>query len=99
MEPSPSVLSRSLFMRYGMPVCCVVMTLPIAGYLLSGGTIGGPLNDLALVVPLLACVGMHFALRRLPGKSSHGRHDERDTPVLRPGPSVRPVTRHRIGPT
>ena len=75
------VAKRSLFMRYGMLVCCIAMTLPIAGYLLSGGTFGGLLDDLALVVPLLACVGMHFALHRLPRRSRHGGHDERDTPA------------------
>ena len=76
-----SIAKRSLFMRYGMLVCCVAMTLPIAGYLLSGGTFGGLLDDLALVVPLLACVGMHFVLHRLPGRSCHGGHDQRDTPA------------------
>ena len=72
---------RGLFMRYGMLVCCIAMTLPIAGYLLSGGTFGGLLDDLALVVPLVACAGTHFALHRLTGKSCHGGHDERDAPV------------------
>ena len=84
------VAKRSLFARYGMPVCCVAMTLPIAGYLLSGGTFGGLLDDLALVVPLLACVGIHFALHRLPGRSCHGGQDERDTPALSPDPGAMP---------
>ena len=75
------------------------MTLPIAGYLRSGRTFGGLLDDLALMVPLLACVGMHFVLHRLPGRSRHGRHEERDAPCARPDPARRSVTRHRIGPT
>ena len=79
--PGGPVAKRSLFARYGILVCCVAMTLPIAGYLLSGGSFGGLLDDLALVVPVLACVGMHFALHRLPGRSRHGGHDERDTPA------------------
>ena len=49
--PSGPVAKRSLFARYGMLVCCIAMTLPIAGYLLSGGTFGGLLDDLALVRP------------------------------------------------
>ena len=57
------------------------MMLPIAGYLLSGGTFGGLLDNLVLVVPLVACVGMHFALHRLTGKSCHGGQDERDAPA------------------
>ena len=73
-----------------MLVCCVAMTLPIAGYFLSGGTFGGLLDDLVLVVPLLACVGMHFALHRLLGKSCHDGHDERDTPVRPSGPGATP---------
>lgn len=79
--PGGPIAKRSLFMRYGMLICCIAMMLPIAGYLLSGGTFGGLLDDLALVVPLVACVGMHFALHRLTGKSCHGRHDERDAPA------------------
>ena len=79
--PGGPVARRSLFARYGMLVCCVAMTVPIAGYLLSGGTFGGLLDDLALVVPLLACAGMHFVLHRLPGRSCHGGHDEGDTPA------------------
>jgi len=81
---------RSLFVRYGMLVCCIAMTLPIAGYLLSGGTFGGLLDNLALAVPLVACVGTHFALHRLTGKSCHGGHDERDAPVRPSGPGETP---------
>ena len=87
---------RSLFMRYGMLVCCIAMTLPIVAYLLSGGTFGGLLDNLALVVPLLACVGTHFALHRLTGKSCHGGHDERDAPVrpIRPGRTPSATSSH-----
>lgn len=84
------VAKRSLFARYGMLVCWVAMTLSIAGYLLSGGTSGGLLDDLALVVPLLACVGMHFVLHRLPGRSCHGGHDGRNTPAPRSEASRKP---------
>ena len=90
MIPDRPVAKRSLFARYGMLVCCVAMTLPIAGYLLSGGTFGGLLDNLALVVPLLACIGMHFALHRLPGRSCHGEHDERITPARSPDPGATP---------
>ena len=75
------VAKRSLFVRYGMLVCCLAMVLPIAGYLLSGGTFGGLLDHLALAVPLVACVGTHFALHRLTGKSCHGGNDESDAPA------------------
>ncbi len=87
---------RSLFMRYGMLVCCVAMMLPIAGYLLSGGTFGGLLDNLALVVPLLACVGTHFALHRLTGKSCHGGEDEIDAPIrpARPGATPGATSSH-----
>lgn len=52
MGQSPAV--PSLFMRYGMLDCCIATTLPIAGYLLSGVTFGGLLDNLALAVPLVA---------------------------------------------
>ena len=83
-------MKRGLFVRYGMLVCCIAMTLPIAVYLLSGGTFGGLLDNLALVVPLVACVGMHFVLHRLTGKSCHGGHDERETPARPSGPGGTP---------
>ena len=87
---SGPIAKRSLFARYGMLVCCVAMTLPIVGYLLGGGTFGGLLDDLALVVPLLACVGTHFVLYRLLGRSCHGRHEERDPPALPPETARKP---------
>ena len=88
--PGGPVTKRSLFMRYGMLFCCIAMMLPIAGYLLSGGTFGGLLDNLALVVPLVACVGMHLVLHRLTGKSCHGGHDESDMPARPSGPGGTP---------
>ncbi len=72
---------RNLFMRYGMLACCVVMLLPVGGYFLGGGTLSGLLDNLLLLVPLLACVGMHFVLHRLMGRSCHGGHEDMKTPV------------------
>lgn len=37
-----------------MLVCCIAMALPIAGYLPSGVTFGGLLDNLALAVPPVA---------------------------------------------
>ena len=48
-------------------------------------TVSGLLDNLALVVPLLACVGMHLALHRLTGKSCHGEHQNREAPAHRSG--------------
>ncbi len=64
-----------------MLACCAVMLLPVGGYLLGGGTVSGSLDNLALVVPLLACVGMHFVLHRLMGKSCHGEQEDREAPA------------------
>ena len=36
---SPVIVMRSTWMRYGMPVGCIAMMLPGAGYLLRGGTL------------------------------------------------------------
>ena len=98
--PGGPVAKRSLFARYGMLVCCVAMTLPIAGYLLSGGSFGGLLDDLALVVPVLACVGMHFCAASPPRPvSARWTRRKRHAGVLHPRPGGSPATRHRIGPT
>ena len=71
-------------MGYVMSACCVVMFLPVGRYLLSGG-LSPDCYNLALVVPLLACVGMHLALHRLTGKSCHGEHQNREAPAHRSG--------------
>lgn len=88
--PGGLAAKRSLFMRYGMLVCCIAMMLPVASYLLRGGTLGGLFDNLALVVPLVACVGMHFVLHRLTGKSCHGGHDQSDAPARPSGPGGTP---------
>ena len=40
-KSSPTGSGHSKIMHYGMMVCCAVMLLPIAGYFVAGGTIGG----------------------------------------------------------
>lgn len=75
-SPTGTPAGRSLPARYGMLACCLVMLLPVGGYLLGGGTLSGLLDVLVLVAPLLACVGMHFVLYRLTGRSCHGDHGD-----------------------
>ncbi|MDE0240907.1 MAG: DUF2933 domain-containing protein [bacterium] len=75
-SPAGTPAGRSLLARYGMLACCLVMLLPVGGYLLGGGTLTGLLDYLVLVVPLLACVGMHFVLHRVTGRSCHGDHED-----------------------
>ncbi|KPN62772.1 Protein of unknown function [Aliiroseovarius crassostreae] len=63
---------HSKLMHYGMMACCAIMFLPIVGYLIAGGTIGGLWGNSIAFLPLLLCVGAHFVMHKMMGKSCHG---------------------------
>lgn len=65
-------------MNIAMMACCVVMLLPIAGYFLAGGTLNGASANLAAFAPLLLCVGAHFVMHKMTGKSCHGHEKQAD---------------------
>ena len=58
-------------MHFAMMACCVIMLLPIAGYFLAGGALGGLGSNLLTFAPLLLCVGGHFVMHKMMGKSCH----------------------------
>lgn len=61
----------SKLMHYGMMVCCAVMLLPVAAFLLAGGTIAGMWNNLGLFAPIALCIGAHVLMFKMMGKSCH----------------------------
>ncbi|UWP93906.1 DUF2933 domain-containing protein (plasmid) [Aliiroseovarius crassostreae] len=63
---------QSKLMHYGMMACCAIMLLPIAGYFVAGGTLGGLWSNSTAFLPLLLCVGAHFVMHKMMGKSCHG---------------------------
>ena len=71
--------SGHALMKYGMWACCVVMFLSVAGYFLAGGTEGGLTGKIAAFAPLLLCVGAHFVMFKMMGKSCHGASDNAST--------------------
>ena len=62
-------------MKYGMWACCVAMLIPVAGFLVAGGTAGGLTQKLVAFSPLLLCVGAHLVMHKMMGKSCHGASD------------------------
>lgn len=68
----------SKLMHYGMMVCCAVMLLPVAAFLLAGGTIAGMLNNLGLFAPIALCIGAHVLMFKMMGKSCHGSEKKQD---------------------
>jgi hypothetical protein len=54
-----------------MMACCVLMLLPVAGFFLAGGSLGAGGGSLAAFAPLLLCVGAHFVMHKMIGKSCH----------------------------
>jgi len=84
-------------MHIAMMACCVVMLLPIAGYFVAGGSLSGLGGNLATFAPLLLCVGGHFVMHKMMGRSCHGsdKQDETEEPrkVARDVTSVIPQMR------
>lgn len=77
-KSSPTGSGHSKIMHYGMMVCCAVMLLPIAGYFVAGGTIGGLWGKSAVFLPLVLCVGAHFVMHKMMGKSCHGASEDEE---------------------
>ena len=73
-----SKAKHSGMMRYGMMLCCAVMLLPVGLYFLGGGALSSLSSNVGLFLPLGLCLGMHFVMHRMMGKSCHGeKHDEK----------------------
>ncbi len=70
-KPNQSPQGQSKLMHYGMMVCCAVMLLPIAGFLVAGGSLSGLWSNAVVFAPLLLCVGAHLVLHKVMGKSCH----------------------------
>ena len=58
-------------LHVGMTVCCAVMLIPVAGFLIAGGSIAGPGSNLAVFAPIALCIGVHAVMFRVMGKSCH----------------------------
>ena len=80
----PDTPGSSKLMHYGMMACCAVMLLPVAGYFVAGGRVAGLLTNTGVFAPILLCVGAHFVMHKMMGKSCHGQsEDQAETqPVL-----------------
>ncbi len=63
-------------MKWGMMACCVVMFVPIGLYFLAGGAVGGVTESLGLFAPVALCIGAHFFMHKVMGKSCHPAADE-----------------------
>ena len=73
-----NVKGKSALMKYAMWACCAVMVLPLAGYLVSGGTVSGLWQNVSVFAPLLLCVAVHLVLcKMLMGKSCHRASDRK----------------------
>lgn len=59
-----------------MMVCCAIMLLPVAAFLIAGGTIAGLWNNVGLFAPIALCLGAHVVMHKMMGKSCHGSKDE-----------------------
>jgi hypothetical protein len=69
---TPTLLAGGKGMKFGMMACCAVMLVPLGAFLLAGGTLGGLTGNLGLLAPLALCLGAHFVMHRMMGRSCHG---------------------------
>ena len=72
-----NINTPSKLMHYWMMICCAVMFLPVAAFLLAGGSIAEIWSNVGLFAPILLCVGAHVAMFKVMGKSCHGSKDEK----------------------
>ena len=68
--------SGSALMKYGMWACCAVMLLPVVWYFSAGGADSGLTQKIVAFAPILLCVGAHFLMFKMMGKSCHGESDD-----------------------
>lgn len=54
------------------------MMVPIALVLLGGASIGAVFSNAGLILPLVLCLGMHFVMHRMMGRSCHSGVEESD---------------------
>lgn len=66
----------SKVMRYGMMACCTVMLLPVAGFFIAGGSIAGLWSNIAVLAPIVLCIGAHAVMFKMMGKSCHSSNKE-----------------------
>ena len=71
--------SGNALMKYGMWACCALMLLPVMWYFMAGGADGGLAQKIVALAPLLLCVGAHFLMHRVAGKSCHGESGDAKT--------------------
>ncbi|SFU14656.1 Protein of unknown function [Sedimentitalea nanhaiensis] len=57
--------------RWGMLLCCLAMLAPVAIFLIMGTGLTALSGNLWIVLPLAACLGLHFIMHRGTGRSSH----------------------------
>lgn len=76
-------------MHLAMIACCFIMLIPIAGYFLASGALSGFSGNLVAFAPLLLCVGAHFVMHKVMGKSCHAS-DKQDKTAMS-GETVRDV--------
>jgi len=58
-------------MKYGRWACCAIMLAPIVLYLAAGGLSSELTSNAILFAPLIVCLGAHFVMHRVMGKSCH----------------------------
>lgn len=89
-KPTAGLRSGLKGSHLAMMACCVIMLLPVAGYFLAGGALGGLGSNVWTFAPLLLCVGGHFVMHKVMGKSCHTSENQGE--MEKPSASIRDVT-------
>lgn len=81
--------AKGTLMHWGMMACCAVMLVPVLGYFLSGGGLSGLRSNALAFAPLVLCVGAHFVMHKLMGKSCHENVNAKTRPHSLIGADIR----------
>jgi len=78
-----SKIKHSIKSHAMMWLCCFVMALPLAYFVMTNWENAGFWQLLLQASPLILCVGAHFILHKFMGKSCHSSHEKNETKVRR----------------
>lgn len=70
-QPAPRDDSAPWLARWGIVLCCLVFVAPVAIAMIFGTGLTSLSGNLWIILPLAVCLGLHFVLHKVTGKSCH----------------------------
>lgn len=86
-QHAPQEDKKPWLVRWGMLLCCLAIVVPVAIVMIFGTGLTGLSSNLWVVLPLVACLSIHFVMHRITGRSCHtsdpdGQENATETPKV-----------------